>query len=265
MLGRPIQERQGTWVLFCDANNKLSRAKSWPILLHHDQYLPFPPLPGFSNNYAAAVDRRASSSAVANSKLCLSCQCPELESKKSFCSILQFLVHQRHFMSSIEQADSSCTSRLLSAPLNGTTKHDTCGKHRSKKNNTRKANKTIALRCKLERSLWIKFSARVCLGFCSRPIRGSVMTAEEQLWNRLSRTICLPKTCWWQDPEIPKLSSFYVCAVCFMQAAPKSKLVEQWRLISSIVYFAAHFASQTLGERRGERLQLLPLPPQLRS
>ena len=54
--------------------------------------------------------------------------------------ILQFLVQQRHFMSSIEQvpviprADSSCTSHPLSGPLKGTTKRGARSKDSSKKN-----------------------------------------------------------------------------------------------------------------------------------
>ena len=50
--------------------------------------------------------------------------------KKKKKIVQQFLVHQCHFMSSIEEADSSCSSHPLSAPLKGTTKCGTCGKHR---------------------------------------------------------------------------------------------------------------------------------------
>ena len=69
---------------------------------------------------------------------------------------LQFLVQQRHFMSSIEQvpvvqrSDSSCTAHPRSDPLKRTSKRGTRGKDRSKKNNKRKADKIIALRCELE-------------------------------------------------------------------------------------------------------------------
>ena len=69
---------------------------------------------------------------------------------------LQVLVQQRHFMSSIEQvpvvqrSDYSCTSHPRSDPLRRTTKRGTRGKHRSKKNKKRKANKIIALRCEVE-------------------------------------------------------------------------------------------------------------------
>ena len=62
---------------------------------------------------------------------------------------LQFLVQQRHFMSSIEQvpvvprSDSFCTSHPCSDPLKRTTDG-------SKENNKRKAYKIIALRCELE-------------------------------------------------------------------------------------------------------------------
>ena len=72
-----------------------------------------------------------SSAAVANSKLCLSrpwkknCQWPELECKKETKKIvLQFLVYQRHFVSSIEQADSFLVlhfpSALWSSPVAST-------------------------------------------------------------------------------------------------------------------------------------------------
>ena len=71
---------------------------------------------------------------------------------------LQFLVQQRHFMSSIEhvpvvqRSDSSCTgtANLRSDSLKRTTKRGTRGRDRLKKNNKRKADKIIALRCELE-------------------------------------------------------------------------------------------------------------------
>ena len=72
-----------------------------------------------------------------------------------FCRIsaraLQFLVQQRHLMSSIEKgpvvprSDSSCTSHPLSGPVKGTTKRGTRGKDSSKKNNEHKKAKIIAL------------------------------------------------------------------------------------------------------------------------
>ena len=68
--------------------------------------------------------------------------------KKRFCSSWSINV----ILWALKQADSSCTSHSISGPLKGTTKRGTCGKHssESKKNNKRKANKIIALRCKLE-------------------------------------------------------------------------------------------------------------------
>ena len=70
---------------------------------------------------------------------------------------LQFLVQQRQSIGSIEQfpvvvqrSDSSCTAHPRSDPLKRTTKSGTRGKDSSKKNNKRKADKIIALRCELE-------------------------------------------------------------------------------------------------------------------
>ena len=59
-------------------------------------------------------------------------------------------------MSSIEQvpvvkrSDSSCTAHPRYDPLQRTTRRGTRGKDRSKKNNKRKADNIIALRCELE-------------------------------------------------------------------------------------------------------------------
>ena len=59
-------------------------------------------------------------------------------------------------MSSIEQvpvvkrSDSSCTAHPRYDPLQRTTRRGTRGKDRSKKNNKRKADKIITLRCELE-------------------------------------------------------------------------------------------------------------------
>ena len=121
-----------------------------------------------SINYASAMDRRASSeqSRIQNhvchilAKLEKNVYLKSMDSlaaggqnlalsRRSSPLALQFLVQQRHFMSSIEQvpvvprSDSFCTSHPRFDPLKRTTDG-------SKENNKRKAYKIIALRCELE-------------------------------------------------------------------------------------------------------------------